>query len=128
MRRRGTGITRTNWMRGLVGVPDVGGYVTKRVGAIIGSQQDSMDVSAGYNMAQIATHWAGFECSIKFLFLEGNQTAGLGSIKWLHATYSISTSAYAGIHLHWMDDGSLVTDAGADSPIVFNWQAIIVSI
>lgn len=116
-------------MRGLVGVPDVGAYVTKQVGAIIGSQGDTMVVSAGGNMRDIATGWAGYTCSIKFLFVNNNQTAGQGSIKILQASYTASTTAFAGFYVQYFTEASLVTDAVPVTPTcVFNWQAVVVSI
>lgn len=127
MKRRNHGKIRTNWRRGLMVVPDTGPYGTLQVGAIIGSHQDSCEISAGYNMLQVATHWAGFECSIKMLYFEDAQTAALNSHRWYHVTYSISTSAYVGIHGHQLCDG-FATAFGVDPSIVFNWQAVIVSI
>lgn len=119
------GKVRTNWNRNLIRY----GERTGRVGMMYGSVKDSIDCSAGYNARKVAD-WIGVSCSIRFLYIDGSPTADEHHTCPMRyfPTYVESTDMYAGFNMIYISQGSRVTAANLAQIMVFDWQAIVVSL
>lgn len=117
-------ITRTNY-RNLE-------WDRKKVYGIIGSFQDSIvasGVASGDAFFRDAYSWAGITCSLRFLHLNMHATEGGvdTSMPILEVTTTASTTAFFGFYGVYATEGSILTGI-VNNTLVFDWQAVIISI